>query len=497
MAVNATTIQILTWCGIAIAGARNGLQEDMLSQPEGIGHLNDETAKGIQAACQEYSKRPTVGQRFIVNRVQQKRLIALMCWVKDRVRLNEEASFVSTTTRDEFRNEIAAALEREKMRADMKTKGEALNSTNFQVKLESASQWDRWSIELESTLKMTIGAKGIPLSYVIRADDAPDMTPQTTWEEKARLGVHLNGTSFTQDALAVHNLILRNIADNSNAYTYVKSIIRNNNGRRDIRALRARYENTAMQETHVNDAKKTLSLLTYRSERAMTFEKFVAKFQKAIDDLEKHGRGMHNKDIVDMLWVKICNSDLNMYMAALKVQHQRNKRDFTEILQDIASQVPLLSPVNFKPRGISQLDSQGTEEDGACPAHGAITGDGKLYIGSYSYDQWRAIPEHHRAICSARDKNKGGSRQGLSKSIEAEKRKLSELNSEVSLLAEKRSRIISEIGIITPPNSDDATAASDITGGSSHTGGSSNSDHKSSSSAGRAFGGRHEKAKHK
>ena len=70
MADNATTIQILTWCGIAIAGARNGLQEDMLSQPEGIGHLNDETAKGIQAACHEYSKRPTVGQRFIVNRVQ-------------------------------------------------------------------------------------------------------------------------------------------------------------------------------------------------------------------------------------------------------------------------------------------------------------------------------------------------------------------------------------------------------------------------------------------
>ena len=87
----------------------------------------------------------------------------------------------------------------------------------------------------------------------------------------------------------------------------MKPIICNNNGRQDIQALRARYNNTAMQEAHVNEAKKILSVLTYRNERAMTFEKFVAKFQKAIDKLDKCGQGMHNKDIVDMIWSKIFN----------------------------------------------------------------------------------------------------------------------------------------------------------------------------------------------
>ena len=128
--------------------------------------------------------------------------------------------------------------------------------------------------------------------------------------------------------------------------------------------LRGRYDNTAMQEMHVNEAKKILNILIYRNERAMTFEKFVAKFQKSINDLEQYGRGMHNEDIVDMLWAKICNPDLNMYMAALKVQHQRTKRTFTEILQNIASQVPLLSPANIKPRGISQLNSQEADGEG-------------------------------------------------------------------------------------------------------------------------------------
>ena len=88
-----------------------------------------------------------------------------------------------------------------------------------------------------------------------------------------------------------------------------------------------------------------------------------------------------------MLWVKICNPDLNMYMAALKVQHQRTKRTFTEILQDIASQVPLVSPANFAPRGISQLNSQEEDGEGECPTHGAITAQGKLFLGCYSHQQ--------------------------------------------------------------------------------------------------------------
>ena len=101
--------------------------------------------------------------------------------------------------------------------------------------------------------------------------------------------------------MAVHGVILRNIAEYSDAYTYVKTNIRLDDGRVDIKALRARYENPEMQDMHINEPKKTLANIAYRNERAMTFEKFVATFQKEIDDLEMYGRGMHNCDIVDLL----------------------------------------------------------------------------------------------------------------------------------------------------------------------------------------------------
>ena len=50
----------------------------------------------------------------------------------------------------------------------------------------------------------------------------------------------------------------------------------------------------------------------------MTFEKFVNTFQKSINDLEMYERGMHNGDIVDMLWTKIGNPELATYVVSMK-----------------------------------------------------------------------------------------------------------------------------------------------------------------------------------
>ena len=51
--------------------------------------------------------------------------------------------------------------------------------------------------------------------------------------------------------------------------------------------------------------------MTYRNERAMKFEKFIAKFVKAVDDLEQFNRGMHNGDVVDLIWKKMTNPNLS------------------------------------------------------------------------------------------------------------------------------------------------------------------------------------------
>ena len=135
---------------------------------------------------------------------------------------------------------------------------------------------------MESYLKMIIGEKGIALSYVIREDDDPNLADQETWEYKVMLAAPNKGNSYLQDKLTVHNIILRNIADGPDAFTYVKPYLKKDNRRLDIQDLRGRYENAAMHEQYINEARRTLETLTYINEQALKYEKFVAKLVKAV-----------------------------------------------------------------------------------------------------------------------------------------------------------------------------------------------------------------------
>ena len=89
--------------------------------------------------------------------------------------------------------------------------------------------------------------------------------------------------------------------DGLDYFTYVKPYLNKDDGRLDIQALRVRYENLAMQEKYINEAKRTLETLTYRNERDLKLEKFVAKFVKEVDELVKRNRGLHSADVVYMI----------------------------------------------------------------------------------------------------------------------------------------------------------------------------------------------------
>ena len=88
---------------------------------------------------------------------------------------------------------------------------------------------------------MIIGSKGIALSYVIRQDDDPNLADQETWEHKAMLAVLHKGNAYLQDKITVHNIIIRNISDGLDAFTYVKPYLKKDNRILDIQALRGRY----------------------------------------------------------------------------------------------------------------------------------------------------------------------------------------------------------------------------------------------------------------
>ena len=81
----------------------------LLIVPEGMRHLNDESTEGMIATFRDYGRRDVADGKIIFNRVQQKCMISLQDWVKDKVRLQEEAEFETQTTRAEFIKSIAEA----------------------------------------------------------------------------------------------------------------------------------------------------------------------------------------------------------------------------------------------------------------------------------------------------------------------------------------------------------------------------------------------------
>ena len=165
--------KMLTWIGLDTIRKRDGVNEDLLS-PNGLIHLKNESAQDIISACNSYSKR-TAGVRFAISRVQQKGLISLMYWVKDRYRTRELYSFDAGTDEVSFLSEIQDAYDRHDSLESQRTMGMALLGNSFSVQLESRHQWKRWSRELDYKLSFVIGVSGVPLSYVIRDIATPTL----------------------------------------------------------------------------------------------------------------------------------------------------------------------------------------------------------------------------------------------------------------------------------------------------------------------------------
>ena len=248
--------QLLIWIGMETQSQRNAIVEDLVPERKGLANLLSEDMDSITELCGHYNKRNPSNSRFYVPRVVVKSIQDLMLYVQDQDRIGERLGVRGTVTEEEFRDNLSEARERHIRRAEIKKNGKALITTEFQTKLVGRNQWERWSIELQSTLNGIIGVNGVPISYVIRREAQAGVDARGDWEKMAIAKSPLNGAKFVQDSRVVHQIISRNIAEESDAYTYIKPNIRKEDGRVDYLALAGRYDNHASRETRINEAKK-------------------------------------------------------------------------------------------------------------------------------------------------------------------------------------------------------------------------------------------------
>ena len=192
--------------------------------------------------------------------------------------------------------------------------GESHHDHLFNNKLKTQSQWEKFKEELESALNVIVGSQGVPIICVIREEETPQFDPTVPFEDAIIQAVAVDNAQFKVDACTVHQIILNNFDENSDACTCIKPPLCHHDGRRDILALCDRHSNDATKQAMIDAAKATLETPHHKNERSFTFERFSAKMQKAHDDLETHLRKVDNGDIVDAIWsrIQVCRLTLQL-----------------------------------------------------------------------------------------------------------------------------------------------------------------------------------------
>ena len=141
------------------------------------------------------------------------------------------------------------------------------------------------------------------------------------------------------------------------------------------------------------------------------------------------------------------NQELNQYVVALKVQFQREPRNYQEVFQKIASQI-LTLPINTfrKASEVGRIvdNNSGFDE---CPNSGAYGADGKLYIGKYSYQKRKGdlVRPHWNKIRSAQEQQGIGKDNG---SYHGNNKEHADLESQISKLIKKKARMEASIASI-------------------------------------------------
>ena len=206
------------------------------------------------------------------------------------------------------------------------------------------------------------------------------------------------------DAKTVHNIICINIAEYSDAYTWIKPRLNDRNGILDMVDWMVHFSVNIADQVLGGQATVNSDKLFYRSERQMSFEAFVAKFTNAINEKERYGSTMSDPDIVDTFWGKFQCSRIDHYKSALQVQQSLNPHTWKNILDTLSAQVFKLSgsqPI----RNISEVSqSDRYTRNGHFLDSGVCTSKGSIFVGGYPDNKWRSnsVKPYWEKICNSR-----------------------------------------------------------------------------------------------
>lgn len=490
---------LLLWCGLDDNENRDKLVKELFPANLGLKTLLSETKKTFSSTLTGFDGRKNEDQIKVPYSVRL-HLVQLMYWVQDQHRIGLPLDFYEDD-QDLFLMEIAQAEDRAELREQLKSKSESAVNAKFQHKLKGRGQWLPWLIELDSKLDSAYGVNGVKLSYVIREKDEPAnhevLDAGIDWNEKAVLMAKHDGAKYKEDCKSVHEIVMNNVAEGSEAYGHLKPILRKNDGRADIKALKRIYGGGAMRAIRIKVAENSFESVSY-GDRGRTFEQFSSTLRHAVEELKENDRPMDNEKIVEEIFKKVKHPKLIPLISTMKVAQVRDGvPPYTEVLTDLAKHVASEIGNEALRRNTSQVNWDDSTikitNEGSCPKDGPFLPDGRLYAGSYPPNQWfseQVRPYHDKINAWRAENGKAGGRargkgQQKKKKQQAHVKKLRKQERQIAELKKEHDTLKRTIASLQSGGDDAAAAGQDA------------DQEDRSDQAGGSFGGRQAAIKNK
>ena len=120
-------------------------------------------------------------------------MAAFVQWAKDKIRCGKDPAMY------QFENKNVSLLI--KRARTHKRFVEDASSDDKPDGFTKDLKWEDWSPDFENYLRVTPGSSGVPLSYVIRENDAADPTPTGDFLEDYILNAPLSGDNYKEDKI--------------------------------------------------------------------------------------------------------------------------------------------------------------------------------------------------------------------------------------------------------------------------------------------------------
>ena len=138
------------------------------------------------------------------------------------------------------------------------------------MRLTKQVKWRDWAPTFINYAREIPGRDGIPLTYIIRANDRPDLTPNKDFFYDYVNNATLMGVAFTIDAAEVHSFIVNLIAQNKEAQSVIKVHEAERFRRKDWKESKSHYEGVGIYLNDITKSNLDLRTITYKGEKNTT-----------------------------------------------------------------------------------------------------------------------------------------------------------------------------------------------------------------------------------